>query len=133
MPSAILLCSDQPLQSRKTGLEMLGYSVCTALNASSAVAALEQSDLAVVLLDYDSMSLDAEQVALNIRDRFPKQPIILLSAHSQTPRRLLWLVDEYVMTSEPIERASEMIEKFRREPAKTVSSTTTETAPHVAA
>ena len=38
-------------------------------------------------------------------------PIVLLSAYSEMPASLLWLVDEYVMKSEPIERLPEVIGK----------------------
>jgi CheY-like chemotaxis protein len=44
--------------------------------------------------------MDAEAVAYQIKQRFPKLPIILLSAYSQMPERILWLVDEHVMKSE---------------------------------
>ena len=32
--------------------------------------------------------------------RFPNVPIILLPAYTDTPERVLWLVDEYVLRSE---------------------------------
>jgi two-component SAPR family response regulator len=44
--------------------------------------------------------IDAEAVACHVKRRFPSLPIILISAYSEIPERMLWLVDEYVMKSE---------------------------------
>lgn len=44
--------------------------------------------------------MDAEAIVCHIKRRFPNPPIILLSASSETPEQILWLVDEYVMKSE---------------------------------
>ncbi|MGA2990860.1 MAG: hypothetical protein ABSD88_10345, partial [Candidatus Korobacteraceae bacterium] len=46
-----------------------------------------------VLLEYKLEGMDAEAVAYQIKQRFPRLPIILLSAYSQMPERILWLVD----------------------------------------
>ncbi len=40
-------------------------------------------------------------------------PIILLSAYSDLPERVLWLVDEYMMRSEPLEGVVQIIERVR--------------------
>jgi len=55
--------------------------------------------------------LDAEAVACHIKQRFPHLPIVLLSAYSELPERILWLVDEYVMRSELPERLVPIIER----------------------
>jgi len=55
--------------------------------------------------------MDAEAVACHIKQRFPKLPIILLSAYAEMPERILWLVDEYVMKSELPERLVPIIER----------------------
>jgi CheY-like chemotaxis protein len=55
--------------------------------------------------------MDAEAVAYQFKQRFPNQPIVLLSAYSEMPERVLWLVDEYVMKSEPIEGLAQAIER----------------------
>jgi DNA-binding NtrC family response regulator len=67
-----------------------------------------------VLLEYKQEGLDAEAVAFHIKQRFPKLPIILLSAYSGMPERILWLVDEYVMKSELTERLVSIIERTYR-------------------
>ena len=56
--------------------------------------------MAAVLLEYKQEGIDAEAIACQVKQRFPHLPIILLSAYSEMPERILWLVDEYVMKSE---------------------------------
>jgi DNA-binding NarL/FixJ family response regulator len=63
------------------------------------------------LLEYKQEGLDAEAVAWHIKQRFPKLPIVLLSADSEMPERILWLVDEYVMKSELTEQLVPIIER----------------------
>ena len=114
MPPPVLLCiDDRPdlLQLRKTILMSLGYSVLTASTAPAAMALLESTAVAGVLMDYRSEGMDTEAVAMQIKRRFPQQQIILLSAYSDLPERILWLVDEYVMRSEPPERVRQVVEQ----------------------
>jgi DNA-binding NarL/FixJ family response regulator len=75
---------------------------------------LEEMPVAAVLIEYKSEGIDAEAIALHIRQRFPKQPIILLSAYHDLPEEILWLVDEYVMRSEPLEKLVQVIERVIR-------------------
>ncbi len=65
-------------------------------------------------MDYKTEGIDTEAVAYHIKRRFPTQPIVLLSAYSELPERVLWLVDEYVMRSEPLERVMQVIERVQR-------------------
>ncbi len=112
MSSPVLLCIDdrqEMLQVRKNNLEPLGYSVLTATSASAALAALEKRAVNAVLVEYKSEGMDAEAIAFQIKRRFPTQPVILLSAYSDMPGRILWLVDDYVLRSEPVERLAEVI------------------------
>lgn len=113
----VLLCVDDRaplLQLRKALLESVGYSVVTATSAPAAIATLQNSAIDAVLLEYKSEGLDAEAMAFHIRQRFPNLPIVLLSAHSALPERVLWLVDEYVMRSEPLEGLVQIIERAIR-------------------
>lgn len=117
----MLLCVDdrsQFLQVRKATLEHLGYSVFTATSASAAITMLEHKAVVAVLLEYKLEGMDAEAVAHHIKQRFPNQPIILLSAYAEMPEAILWLVDEYVMRSEPVERLAQVIERMARRPDK---------------
>jgi CheY-like chemotaxis protein len=91
------------LRLRKTPLGKQGYIVITANSAAAAIPKLEICWIDAVLLEYKSEGMDAEAVAFQIKKRFPNQPVILLSAYSCTPERVLWLVDEFVMKSEFIE------------------------------
>jgi DNA-binding response OmpR family regulator len=117
-PPVLLYVDDRPalLHIRKTTLEQRGYSVLTATNTSTAVAMLEDTTIAAVVLEYKSEGMDAEAVAVHVKRRFPNQPIVLLSAYSELPERVLWLVDEYVMKSEPLDRIVQTIERVIRRP-----------------
>jgi len=120
MESPLVLCIDdlpQALELRKNALESHGYCVEIASNGHAAMKLLEDTPVAAVLLEYKQEGIDAEAVAWHIKQRFPNLPIILLSAYSELPERILWLVDEYVMRSELPERLVPVIERVhRREP-----------------
>ena len=75
---------------------------------------LEETSVAAVLLEYKLEGMDAEAVACHIKQRFSNLPIILLSAHSEMPERIMWLVDEYMMKSELPERLVRIIERAYR-------------------
>ncbi len=116
MSPPVLLCIDdrrELLQVRKANLERLGCSVVTAANIAAAIALLECTDVAAVLVDYKCEGMDTEAVVCQIKRRFPAQPVILLSAYSDVPERLLWLVDEYVMKSDPPERVVQVVKQMR--------------------
>ncbi len=115
MPSPIVLCIDykpEMLKLRKTTFESLGYCVRTASSAGAALKVLEETPSAVVLLEYKLEGMEAEAVAFRIKQRFPESPIVLLSAYSEMPDRVLWLVDDYVMKSEPLEGLGRVIERL---------------------
>ena len=118
MPSPTLLCVDdrpQALELRKASLESHGYCVKVASNGYAALKMLEEASVMAVLLEYKQEGTDAEAIACHIRRRFPNLPIILLSAYSEMPERILWLVDEYVMKSELPERLVPIIARaFQR-------------------
>src|ERR1700729_2210290 len=117
MDSPTLLCIDdrlQMLELRKATLESQGYCVKLASSGHDAIKTLEQASVAAVLLEYKQEGMDAEAIACHIKQRFPNLPIILLSAYSEMPERILWLVDEYVMKSELPERLVPIIERAHR-------------------
>ncbi len=119
MSRRILLCVDdrpQLLQVRKAQLERLGFAVLTATNAVTAVAVLQQAEVSAVLLEYKLEGLDAEAVAFHIKQRFPTKPVLLLSAYSDMPERILWLVDEYVMKSDPLQRLVKTVKRLTHSP-----------------
>ena len=114
MDSPTVLCIDdfpQTLELRKATLESHGYSVKLASSSRTAMKILEEAPVAAVLLEYKEEGIDAEAVACHIKQRFPRLPIILLSAYAEMPQRILWLVDEYLMKSELRERLVPVIER----------------------
>jgi DNA-binding NtrC family response regulator len=124
--SPTVLCVDdraQALELRKAALEPHDYRVKTASSSSTAMKILEETSVDAVLLEYKLEGMDVEAVACHIKRRFPTLPVILLSAYSEMPERILWLVDEYVMKSELPERLVPVLEKAmrlasRKEPTK---------------
>jgi DNA-binding NtrC family response regulator len=120
MDSPTVLCIDdrpQVLELRKATLESHGYCFKLASSGCTAMKMLEETAVAAVLLEYKHEGMDAEAIAWHIKQRFPNLPIILLSAYSEMPERILWLVDEYVMKSELPERLVPIIERaYRRRP-----------------
>ena len=114
MESPIILCIDDQqtvLELRKATLESHGYWVQVASSSYAAMKILEGMPITVVLLEYKLEGINAEAVAWHIKQRFPNLPIILLSAYSEVPERILWLVDEYVMKSEMPERLLGIVKK----------------------
>jgi CheY-like chemotaxis protein len=108
------LCHPQILELRKATLESLGYRVKIASSGYTAMKILEERSAVAVLLEYKQEGMDAEALACLIKQRFPNLPIILLSAYSEMPERILWLVDEYVMRSEFPEQLVPIIERACR-------------------
>ena len=109
-----MLCIDdhpQVLELRKAILESHGYCVKIALSGYAAMKILEEEPVNVVLLEYKEEGMDAEAVACHVKQQFPNLPIILISAYSEMPERILWLVDEYVMKSELPEGLVRIIER----------------------
>jgi len=95
MDSPTVLCVDdliEVLELRKAVLEARGYRVKIATSSYAAMKLLEDAPVAAVLLEYKHEGMDAEAVACHIKQRFPSLPIILLSAYSEMPERILWLV-----------------------------------------
>jgi CheY-like chemotaxis protein len=109
----VLCIDDNPeaLKLRKATLESHGYDVKIALSAYSAMKTLEKAPVTAVLLEHKHEGMDAEAVACHIKRQFPTLPIILLSAYSELPERMLWLVDEYVMKSELADGLVQIIER----------------------
>ena len=116
MDSPALLCIDlqQVLELRKETLESHGYSVKIASSRHTAMKILEESSVAAVLMEYKHEGMDSEAIACHIKQRFPNLPIILLSAYSEMPERILWLVDDYVMKSELPDRLVPIIERAHK-------------------
>ena len=102
MGPLVLCIDDRPeqLELRRAALEFSGFCVETATNGCTAIKILEETLVGAVLLEYKEEGMDAEALAYQINQKFPDLPIILLSAYSEMPERILWLVDECVLKSE---------------------------------
>ena len=114
MEHPTVLCIDERLpvlELRKATLESHGYCVKIASSGYAAMKILEETSVAAVLMEYKLEGMDAEAVACHIKQRFTNLPIVLLSAYSEMPERILWLVDEYAMKSELPEGLVRMIER----------------------
>ena len=109
---------DHPLllEHRRSTLEILGYRVRIATNGHAAIKILEETSADAVLLEYRLEGIDAEAVAYQIKQRFPRLPIILLSAYFDMPERILWVVDEHLMKSELPEGLRRVIERVTVRP-----------------
>jgi len=116
MGPTVLCIDDRPqvLELRKATLESHGYCANIASNGHTALKMLEETTVAVVLLEYKLEGMDAEAVACHIKQRFPNLPIILLSAYVDMSERILCLVDEYLMKSDLPERLVWVIERAMR-------------------
>jgi DNA-binding NtrC family response regulator len=122
MESATLLCIDDrlpALEHRKATLEPHGYCVKVASSGRKAMRILQETPVSAVLLEYKSEGMDMEAVAFHIKQRFPRQPVILLTAYAEVPERILWLVDEYVMKSEMPAGLVKTIERLKTQAVKT--------------
>jgi len=117
MGSVTALCIDdspQVLHLRKATLKSYGYRVRIASSGYAAMKLLKKKSVAAVLLDYKLEGMDAEAVAGHIKQQFPNLPIILLSAFSEIPERVLWLVDEYVMKREVPQGLVRVLQRIAR-------------------
>ena len=110
-----LLCIDDRshmLRLRETLLTKFGFVVISATNAAVALRKLENCAVDAVLLEYTPEGLDAEAIAFQIKQEFPLEPIVLLSAVCEMPQRILWLVDEYVMKSDFAPHGRSVLQQF---------------------
>jgi len=112
----VLYIGDRPeqLEIGKAVLEARRFRIETVTSGFAAMKMLERNTVDVVLLEYKEEGMDAEAVAYQINQRFPKLPIILLSAYFEMPERILWLVDGYVMKSELPDGLVGVIERVMR-------------------
>jgi CheY-like chemotaxis protein len=100
MGSATILCiDDEPtgLILRKMLLEGEGYSVLLASSGQEGLAMLQSSHVEAVVLDYRMPHMSGDEVAVQIRQRWPSIPIILLSGYPQdVPKDMLSKVNAFI-------------------------------------
>ena len=112
-----MLCIDgrsQVLTFRKATLKAHGYYVKLASSGYTAIKTLEKTPVAAVLVEYQQEGIDVGDHRLPYQAAVPNLTIILLSAYSEVPERMLRLVDEYVvMKSEMPGRLISTLERAR--------------------
>ena len=100
MKRATILCiDDEPtgLILRKMLLEGEGYSVLLASSGLEGLVTLQSSPVEAVVLDYRMPHMSGDEVALQIRKRWPSMPIVLLSGYPQdVPEEMLNQVNAFI-------------------------------------
>ncbi len=80
----ILLVDDELVVRRTVGdmLERSGYSVLTAEDGSSAIAALQEcDDIDLVIADYLMPGMDGLSLVRRIKERTPDLPVVIMTGH----------------------------------------------------
>jgi len=98
MPS--VLCIDdsrEGLAIRKEFLELKGYTVLTATDGLTGVDLLASNQIDVVILDYRMPRFSGEDVAREIKSRWPNVAIIMLSGYPEVPESAKDLSDAFVV------------------------------------
>lgn len=92
-----LLCVDDDpeiLKLRKLLLESSGYSVVTATSGEAGLEVLAQGPgVDLVLLDYLMPGMKGDELAQELRRKYPRLPLVAVSAVGQLPRSLLDATD----------------------------------------
>jgi DNA-binding response OmpR family regulator len=98
----ILIVEDSPYVagSMRDALEAMGYETTIASTAAEAMAALEQSSPALILLDWMLPDQDGLELLRQIRQgRHSRLPVIMLTARAELDARLRGLeagADDYL-------------------------------------
>jgi DNA-binding NtrC family response regulator len=94
----IILCIDDDdsiLRYEKALLERSGYSVLTAASARQALRLVTMCRCDAVILDYEMLGMNGQDLASEIRLIRPELIVIMLSG-SEVPTQALALVDAFV-------------------------------------
>lgn len=119
MCSVLLCVNDAPerLDSRKSNLERLGFTVVSATTVPMALAFLRRAESSTaVLLDCGVERLDPDGTAFRIKQQIPRKPVLLVSAQSQPTEHVHWFADENVIDSEGLGRLLEVVERVTDRP-----------------
>jgi signal transduction histidine kinase/DNA-binding response OmpR family regulator len=125
-PLRVLLAEDNAV-NQKLALRLLsnmGYAAAVAGDGLQAIAALEQSDFDVVLMDVQMPELDGLEATRRIRTRWPERPIhiVAMTANAMAGDRDLCIaagMNDYV--SKPI-RLPELAAALARAPSPAASN-----------
>ena len=106
LPPTILCIDDdsETLALRRHFLQNCGYSVITASFGGDGLRALsEKKGIDLVLLDYVMPGMKGDEVAQEMKDQYPKLPVIVVSAVGELPPGLLKMVDGYVQKGQELD------------------------------
>ena len=81
----ILVVDDEPAvcDAIKMMLQFDGHKVQTAHSAKEALALLEQATFDLVTTDYAMTGMKGDELAAIIKQRLPRQPIIMITAYAE--------------------------------------------------
>jgi len=95
----LILCIDDNqdvLECEKAFLESFGYTVLTARSGGRGLELASIHSVDVVIVEYSMPGMNGQEVAIGIRRRKPRAPIIMLSAAVDVPAQALQWVDAFV-------------------------------------
>ncbi|HEY6763197.1 MAG TPA: response regulator [Candidatus Sulfotelmatobacter sp.] len=100
IPVKRILCVDDDLSTlklRKALFEAAGYSVLTADSGRKALELLTEVPFVdLVVMDYLMPGMNGDELAKNLKERFPQLPLIAVSGVDPLPNELLNLVNGHV-------------------------------------
>ena len=81
----VLVVDDEPAVANvmEMMLRFEGHEVQTAPGAKEALALLEESQFDFIITDYSMPLMKGDELAAIIKQRWPKQPVIMLTAHAE--------------------------------------------------
>jgi CheY-like chemotaxis protein len=118
-PKRILVVDDEPLvcDAVRMMLAFDGHYVETAPNANEALALFAQSKYDLVITDYAMPGMSGDRFAAAIKERAPKQPVVMITAFAEVLPKPLSSVD--LIISKPF-----LLENLREAIAKVCPATT---------
>ena len=120
----ILVVDDEPLvcDAVKMMLNFDGHIVETARNASEALEIFEKGKFDLVITDFEMPVMKGDALALAIKERAPKQPVVMITAYAemlQGSRNPLQGVDYLISKPFLLENLREAIAKTTGTAVKT--------------
>lgn len=84
-PRHILVADDEPqvVEAIKLLLEFDGHTVQTVPGAREALRALETGEFDLVFTDYAMPGMKGDELAAAIKERYPHQPIVMVTAYAE--------------------------------------------------
>jgi DNA-binding response OmpR family regulator len=113
MSKTLILCVDADmlnLNIRDLVLREAGYDTLIAKDANSGLRLFGNSDVSLVILDYDLPDLNGGAVAREMRQLKPHTPILMLSAQLFRPDGLDGEIDAYLTKCGSVSELLEQIE-----------------------